>query len=155
MAELDEREIYEQAVQTYQFFLNWRAKLLAGYFAILVALIYSFVGICQRQIPNFLCLVLITGFLLTLFFRAIEHRNREQYRDCMNIGRHIEENRALEKIGMFSEMARRECAGQTEGSHSAALDHLFRMVCLACLSLLLFTLPGMTQIIFGHCGCVH
>jgi hypothetical protein len=78
VSELDEKEIYTQTVQTYLFFLNWRAKLLAGYFASPAVLAYAFVWICEHNLDNVLCVVPLVGFILTVFFNRIECRNLEQ-----------------------------------------------------------------------------
>jgi hypothetical protein len=105
---------YDHILQTYKFFLEWRSKMLAGYFAVLAALGWGFSWIhAKPELAAWQKFVPIAGILVTLFFWAIEYRNREQYRDCMNVGRRIEKDLGLntnekKPRGMFLEMKRRE-----------------------------------------------
>ena len=46
---IDERDLYEEIGRNYRYFLDWRAKLLAGYFAVIVGLAVGFAWILGRS----------------------------------------------------------------------------------------------------------
>jgi len=85
-ARLKVADVYAAIAENYRYFLNWRARLLAGYFAVLAALAFAF-GWLQSE-KHFWVSVAVpfVGAGLTLVFWLLDMRNREAYRAMTRVG---------------------------------------------------------------------
>lgn len=141
MAKLDDKDLYEHIVQTYRYFLDWRAKLFIGYFAVLAALGYAFTWVCEKNHTRLMLIIPIAGFVSTVVLWLADRRNRDQYFDCMKAGE-ILENRAESTTGMFLEMGFRHRRGDDSFSHSRTIDIAFGLASLGFAALLGYLLYG-------------
>jgi len=93
---VDEDRAYEEIGRNYRYFLGWRHKLVAGYFAIIAGL-----GIAYWTTQNdqetwpLLCLAAI---VLSVLFWMFDRRNMDLYRACLEAGQQLEAG----KGGLFA-----------------------------------------------------
>ncbi|MEE4263219.1 MAG: hypothetical protein V2I56_11050 [Desulfobacteraceae bacterium] len=100
--DLSIKDAYEEAGRNYRYFLSWRERLLAGYFALLAGLFFAFSWLI-KEAPKLTWTPFAVGFILTLVMWALEYRNRDLYRVCQQTAKECESG--LPKgMGMFTEM---------------------------------------------------
>src|SRR5262245_36832786 len=97
---LDEKDLYEELGRNYRYFLDWRAKLFAGYFAVILGLAVAFAWLVVRSI-RLSSLAPFSLFGASVLFWCLDLRNRKQARDCIQSAAQLEEDR-----DPFSENAR-------------------------------------------------
>jgi len=128
---IDERDLYEEIGRNYRYFLDWRAKLLAGYFAVIVGLAVGFAWILGRSMIRLSSLAPFSLFGISVLFWCLDLRNRQQYHACIEAAAQLEEDR-----DPFSENPRGGYVRFRQGSqpsHSRAFDFMFYTLGLAAL----------------------
>ena len=84
-------DLYKEASETYRYFLEWRNKILAGYFAVLAALALAFGWIqthwtevsTQFRSDSDVILPLAVILMSTVFW-MLDFRNRDLFRMCQH-----------------------------------------------------------------------
>ena len=110
-------DIYKEIGTNYRFFLNWRHGLLAGYLAVLAALSLGFSWI-YTSAHYLLWIIFAIGIIISFLFWALEYRNRDLYRTCMNVGEKCESFFQYD-IKMYSELNKIQYSKIT---HSLSID---------------------------------
>ena len=129
--------LYEENAAQFRYFLTWRQVLLAGYFAIIVALAIGFNWAIER--PAFVLFIFpLAGAALSVLFWALDLRNRELYQLTSKVGAKLEEQLGLKGMGHFGAYS----SSETKLPHSKILA-IFYLGCgvlmfLFAVSILLF-----------------
>jgi hypothetical protein len=91
--DLKTSDLYEHVTRNLHYYLEWRAKLLAGYFATLLSLGVAFAwSWTNRRELRILTIALpFVSALVSLLFWGLDCRNRENYRGLLDAGDHLEE----------------------------------------------------------------
>jgi hypothetical protein len=87
-------DLYEHVTRNLHYYLEWRAKLLAGYFATWLSLGIAFAwSWAHRHDLRILTIAIpfIIAAFVSLLFWGLDHRNRENYRGLLDAGDHLEE----------------------------------------------------------------
>ena len=124
------KDIYDHTRDNLHYYVKWRERILAGHFAVLVALAFMLRWMLDKQYRKaYFCPFLIAA-AASLFFSVLDRRNREQYRACFAVGAALEEqfgrNQNLEpelvkKISLYKHLG----AMTDQVSHSLALDIMY------------------------------
>ena len=85
---LSHKDVYDQIGESLRYYLDWRAKLLTGYFA---ALAVSFTW-AARNAPALAFLIPVLGAAASLLFWLLDVRNRDGYNSCVRAG-HLRKTR--------------------------------------------------------------
>lgn len=95
------KTLYAETATQFRYFLTWRQLLLAGYFAVAAALAVGFKWALGRQdVPPFV--FPLAGAVLSVFFWALDYRNRELYDSASKTAARLEEAWELKGLGHFS-----------------------------------------------------
>jgi hypothetical protein len=86
---LDRKDRYAEIGDMFRHYLDWRAKLFAGYFAILAGLALAFVW-TTANVPSRSWLVTLSGVVVSGAFILLDLRNRENYYACLAAGAALE-----------------------------------------------------------------
>jgi hypothetical protein len=121
---LDRSDVYEEAGRLLRYYLDWRARILAGYFATLAALAFAFGWLIDHGHPNTASWVPFVASAVTLVFLLLDRRNRELYRASMDSAAELEKAASID--GVHCHLQR--TAASTPVLHSTILEGLF----LAC-----------------------
>jgi hypothetical protein len=124
-SELTINEAYEEAGRNFRYFLSWRERLLAGYFALLAGLSFAFSWLFQEA-SQLSWIPFAAGFILTLLIWALEYRNRDLYRVCQQSAKNCESG-LPEGMGMFTSISSKKSFIY----HSTTFNVLFSMVAIA------------------------
>jgi hypothetical protein len=117
--------LYEENATQFRYFLTWRQLLLAGYFSIIAALALGFKwALGRHDVAPFV--FPLAGAIVSVFFWALDFRNRELYQVTGRVGSDLEERLELKGMGHFSAYLSSSC--ETKFAHSKILK-IFYLGC--------------------------
>ncbi len=82
---LSVRDVYTEVGMNYRYFLTWRHRLFAGYFALLAALGIALSWLA-KEAPGWSWTPFAIALVVSLLFWALEIRNRSIYRNIYDSG---------------------------------------------------------------------
>ena len=129
---LDPKDVYAETGNNYRFFLAWRHALMAGYLAVLAAVAVALWAVVENR-PGIIPWIFVVAIVVTGVFWALEARNRDLYRACLDAGEQQESTAGI--VGSFTKLN----AKPTWPTQSNAIDFLFVMVLLASAAALVFS----------------
>jgi|SRR6266850_1950214 len=88
---LDLHKVYDTVGELVRFSLNWRQRILAGYFVLVGSLCVGFSWL-HVHLHNWEWLMPGSGVFLTFIFLLLDHRNNEGYRACFEAGAALEKH---------------------------------------------------------------
>jgi ABC-type Fe3+-siderophore transport system permease subunit len=124
------KDIYDHTRDSLHYYVKWRERFVAGYFASLVALAFLFRWVLEKGYRHLLWVPFFTAAAASIFFWLLDRRNREQYRACFAVGAAVErafvkekklEEASIEHIGLYHNLG----AKSKKLSHSTALDAMY------------------------------
>jgi hypothetical protein len=105
-----------------RYYLDWRARLLVGYFTGLVGLAIGFAWMLDHHHARTAFALPAIAAGLTWVIWRLDRRNRDAYRDCIAAGASLEKSAGLID-GMYGKFE--DKSKTTRISHSRTLDRLF------------------------------
>ena len=122
---MDDKVVFEEAGRAHRYFLNWRHAIVAGYFAILYAVVS--LSIQLKDDPKFLGVLLICSSPIGVALWIADWRNRQLYYAAVQAARAIE---AGEKGGLYarideSSIKAKEAKDHQPGWHTRAIKYMF------------------------------
>jgi hypothetical protein len=136
---LSVKDAYEEAGRAHRYFLSWRERLLAGYFALLSGLFIAYWKLSQAN-SKLEWMPFATGFLLTLIIWGLEWRNRDLYRACQQSAKECEAH-LPSGTGIYTNMLARK----SRLYHSTVFSLLFGCVAVLMLVGMILVLCGMIK----------
>lgn len=141
MKPLERKDLYSEIGLNYRYFLNWRERLLAGYFFIIVGLITGFSWMHFNDFKKFSFIPFLLGSFFSFFFRQLDCKVRHLYHACLDTGSGLEEGK-----GIYSALNETKESKTGGLSHSAVLDIMFF------LGMGIFLIISITIFLTSYCG---
>ena len=121
---IDEKDVYNQLSENYRYFLSWRQKILAGYFAILAALALGFSWVF-KSMPLEAFIVPFAAAFMTWILKMLDKRNRDAYQDVIKAGGELESKINLTKEDGGAYIKLQSNYDRTDMTHSKVIDIMF------------------------------
>jgi hypothetical protein len=126
---ISSKDVYDHVGENLRYYLDWRAKLLAGYFVIMAAHVVELSWTLKNH-PNLAFVVPVSACLSTILFRFLDYRNRDAYRGCIEVGAAIEEQSEIQCVGLYTNFNK-----EATFSHSYVLDSFFVLCFIGCVAM--------------------
>ena len=117
--------LYKEAGINFRYFLDWRHRVMLGFFTILTGMIFLIqIIINNDNLKSFLWILPSVGIIISLSFFSMDYRNKILFRKCIAVGRNLENEMKINKeMGIYEEFDKltREC----KITHSVVLSFLY------------------------------